>query len=344
MFKLFWNVINEFYNEDLCDVQYLYSIEKKDSEYQIRKTFDWTIIKMIDEDTMIKLHTIYIQNKMKDERDFFELEIKWVKCIILRFKWHLNWYVVLPDDEDIDDSSIDVHWWITFRWTLKELETTPSFMPCMIPITAKLIWFDTAHAGDAFIHEVNWMNMFEYTLKNWEYRDYQFVYNELVKLVNQLPKEMLTTDWQRYFKNFVQEVKDFSNLSEVEFFMKYCLSWEEEHDIKKEYESYSKYEMQEDELSYEEWLEEVYYEDNQDTIIERVREYREPWLDFIEYKDSNSDNSIYEITLARWWPNVYLTINTRWQSVLYEFIWWWERLSEDLSYLYDEIISYFNIY
>lgn len=338
MFKLFWNIINEFYNEDLCDVQYLYSIEKKDSEYQIRKTFDWTVVKMIDEDTMIKLHTIYIQNKMKDERDFYELEIKWVQCFIYRFNWHLNWYIELSEDDyfKIDTTSIDVHWWITFEWNIKDLNL-PAWN---YRIDSKAIWFDTAHAWDAFLHE--W---FDYTLVNWKYRDYQFVYSELVRLVNQLPKEMLTTDWQRYLKSFIKEVKDFANLSEWDFFMNYCLSWEEEHDIKKQYESYSKYEMQEDELDYEDWLCEVYYEENQDSIEERVREYTEPWLDFIEYKDTNpnSDNSIYEITLARWWPNVYLTINTRWQSVLYEFIWWWERLSEDLSYLYDEIISYFNI-
>lgn len=342
MFKIQWKYINEVLNMKYYWDNTLYEISKNDDEdkdmfeYQIE--LNWIQYDSIREDIMIKLHTIYIKNKMKDERDFYQWEIKWINYFIYRIYWHLNWYIELSEEQyyQIDTSTIDVHWWITFEWDIKDLNL-PAWN---YRINSKAIWFYTAHAWDAFLFE--W---FEYTLVNWEYRDYQFVYNELVKLVNQLPKEILTTDWQRYLKNFIQEVKDFENLSELDFFMKYCLSWEEEHDIKKEYETYSKYEMQEDELDYEDWLCEVYYEENQDSINERVREYTDPLLDFIKYEDTNpnSYNSIYEITLACWWPNIYLTINTRWSSVLYEFIWWWERLSEDLSYLYDEIISYYNI-
>ena len=342
MFKIQWKYINEVLDMEYYWDNTLYEISKNDDEdkdmfeYQIK--LKWVQFDAISKDIMIKLHTIYIKNKMKDERDFYEWEIKWINYFIYRIYWHLNGYIELSDDQynKIDTSTLDVHWWITFKWDIKDLNL-PAWN---YRIDSIAIWFDTAHAWDAFLYE--W---FEYTLNNWEYRDYQFVYNELVKLVKQLPKEMLETDWQRYLKNFIKEVEDFENLSEWDFFMKYCLSWEEEHDIKKEYDSYYKYEMQEDELDYEDWLCEVYYEENQDSISERVREYTEPWLDFIQYKDTypNSDNSIYEITLGCWWPNIYLTINTRWSSVLYEFIWWWERLSEDLSYLYDEIISYFNI-
>ena len=146
-------------------------------------------------------------------------------------------------------------------------------------------------------------------------------------------------DSQRYLESFIQEIKDYKELSTVQFYIKYCLSWNELKDIDNEYKKYLEY----NDTEYDEWLENIYYYEYQTEIDDRIYEYRINYLDFIEYKSSLHDRKIFELTLAFWWPNIYLNISTRWNKVIYEFYWWWEIIKEDLSYLYDYIISYFSI-
>ena len=287
---------------------------------------------------------------MKTEKDLYELNINWFDCIIYRFKWHLNWYVSLLKEwyDDLDTNELEVHWWITYEWNLKDLMIqwlTKDYWD------NKFIWFDTAHAWDAFLYP--W---FEYMLLSWTYRDYNYVYNELKELTNQLTNQLNNklklTEWQRHLEWFIKEIKDYSELSTMQFYMKYCFSWNEDEVMQKQYKDYLLLEQAEDTdvddiLSYEEWLDEVYYEENQDDIQQSVDEYKEP-LEVKSYKSDN-DYSIHEITLTCGWPNIYVTINTRWDRYTYEFHWGSEHIEENLSYLSDEIDNYFinlidNIY
>ena len=162
--------------------------------------------------------------------------------------------------------------------------------------------------------------------------------------------EQNKNDWQRYLESFIQEVKDFKEMSEIEFFMEYCVwtFWCELEDIKKEYSNYLSLQKEneedlEDILNYEEWLEKVYYEENEEKINERIYEYRSWYLECIYYESKDNNYSIYEITLACGWPNIYLTLWSRWDDAIYDFNWWWERLREDLSYIYDDIFDYLNL-
>lgn len=162
--------------------------------------------------------------------------------------------------------------------------------------------------------------------------------------------EQNKTDWQRYLESFIKEVKDFKKMSEIEFFMEYCVwtFWSELEDIKKEYSNYISLQKEneedlEDILNYEEWLEEVYYKENYDQINDRISEYRSWYIECIYYESKDNNYSIYEITLACWWPNIYLTLSSRWNDAKYEFIWWWERLTENLSYMYDDIFDYIDL-
>ena len=164
--------------------------------------------------------------------------------------------------------------------------------------------------------------------------------------------ETKQTEWERYLESFIQEVTDYKELEAIQFYMKYCVWtwWTEQEDIKEQHTNYLLWEQAwdtdvEDILSYEEWLEEVYYEENQDDIEERIREYREPNLDCIVYKEASwyNDYKIYEVTLACWWPNIYVNLSSRWNNATYEFIWWSEHIEENLSYMYDEIFNYLNL-
>ncbi len=161
--------------------------------------------------------------------------------------------------------------------------------------------------------------------------------------------EQNKTDWQRYLESFIKEVKDFKKMSEIEFFMEYCVwtFWSKLEDIKKEYSNYISLQKENEEyleeLDYEEWLEEVYYKENEDQIYESVLSYRSNFVDFVYYESETSDYKIYELTLAYWWPNIYLTLSSRWNNAKYEFIWWWERLTENLSYMYEDIWDYLGL-
>lgn len=154
-------------------------------------------------------------------------------------------------------------------------------------------------------------------------------------------------EWQRYLVSFIKEVKDFKEMSEIDFFMEYCVwkFWSELEDIKKEYSNYLSLqkENEEDILNYEEWLEEVYHKENEDQIHDRVYEYRTSYLECVFYNSQDNDYQIYELTLTCWWPNIYLTLCSRWNNARYEFNWAWERLDKDLSYMYHDIYDYLEL-
>jgi hypothetical protein len=123
-----------------------------------------------------------IKEKMKWEKDLYELNINWFDCIIMRMRWHLNWYVhidfLLLEEQKIE---LDVHWGITFSWDIGRLS---------IPLLTKeypnkIIWFDTAHAWDAFL-DTSLPESYQHIW--WEYRDYEYIECELEELTLQLTK------------------------------------------------------------------------------------------------------------------------------------------------------------
>ena len=150
-------------------------------------------------------------------------------------------------------------------------------------------------------------------------------------------------DSKRYLNSFIEEVKDYTKLSNTDFYIKHVVWISENNEIQEQYNNYkiSYEDNEEDLLEYNEWLEEVFYKENEDDIDEAISEYKDP-LEVQIYKTEDSWYSIYEITLTWWWPNIYLTLNNRWDKATYEFYWWSDILKEDLSYLYDELESYFS--
>lgn len=58
---------------------------------------------------------------------------------------------------------------------------------------------------------------------------------------------------------------------------------------------------------------------------------------------SNEHYSYFEICLGYGWPNVYLNVNTRWESAEYVITWWGESFSKDLSYLFHIIEEVYNL-
>lgn len=149
---------------------------------------------------------------------------------------------------------------------------------------------------------------------------------------------------QKRIKNFIQKITDYDILTVAEFYLKYCLTENEIIDLKELYEK-SKLEMSQDEWipDFITWLKEFYYEENTDIIEDCVNDFRNnDYIELREYKDINWNNSIYEIWLSIWWPNIYLTINTRWESVQYEY-YWEKNHTKNLDYKYNQILQYFNI-
>ena len=342
-FKIKWEHLNNVLDSNIYISDQIYTICKNNNEdndiFPYTITYNINQYDVITKETMVNLHRLSIEDIMKEEKDLYELNINWFDCIIWRSRWHLNWYVSLIKEwyYDLDIIDLNVHWWITYQWDIHIIWLNKNYYD------RKFIWFDTAHAWDAFLEE--W---FDYTLETWTYKKYDYVYNQLEELTNQIKNKswLKKTDWQRYLEAFINKVKDYKNLSIIEFYIKYCLSLKDLDSIKELYEQYAKCKSQlEDDLSYDDWLEEVYYEENKDNIDTIVYEYRDPNLDCILYKDQNTsrDYRIYEVTLAVWWHNIFVTLSSRWNNVKYEFIWWWEKIEENLSYMYDDIFNYLNL-
>ena len=127
---------------------------------------------------------------------------------------------------------------------------------------------------------------------------------------------------QRYYNSFIQELEDYNDLEAIDFYEKYINSkWEE--DCIKEWNE-TNVEMQN--IRYPEWYEEFKQEwinDNldDDKLDDLIKEYFEP-LDIATYtNDNDSEDKIYVIQLTWWWPNIDITINTKWWTWEYEFYW-----------------------
>ena len=58
---------------------------------------------------------------------------------------------------------------------------------------------------------------------------------------------------------------------------------------------------------------------------------------------SNEHYSYFEICLGCGWPNIYLNVNTRWESAEYMVAWWGEIVTKDLSYLFYSIEEIYNL-
>jgi len=117
----------------------------------------------------------------------------------------------------------------------------------------------------------------------------------------------MNTELMQYAQTFEQEVWAFKNLSQREFITQF--------------------------------IDERYSWDSDDEYT-FISEYFDP-LEIQHYK--NDDFSYFEICLGCGWPNVYLNINTRWESVEYFIAWWGETHSLNLSYLYSTICDIYAL-
>lgn len=127
-----------------------------------------------------------IKEIVSKEKDLYEFEYKWFDCIIKRFHWHLNWYLIIPDkfiSSDIEDK-LEVHWWITYTGTIERIFSTDLTKDYS---DKYIIWFDTAHAWDNFIDDTlpeEFKDMFIH--ERWTYKDYNYVKAEVESLAEQL--------------------------------------------------------------------------------------------------------------------------------------------------------------
>ena len=112
---------------------------------------------------------------------------------------------------------------------------------------------------------------------------------------------IMNTELMQCAQTFEQEVLAYKNLSQNEFIKQFIDNW---------------------------------YGWDSDDAYELISEYFDP-LEIPHYK--NNDISYFEICLGYGWPNVYLNVNTRWESVEYVICWWGDTYSIDLNYLYQGI-------
>ena len=139
-----------------------------------------------------------IEKITSKEPDISIFEHCWLLCVVYRCRWHLNWYVCLPEWHELRDMDysyyledhkwhpdlekmkrinwITVHRWLTFAWTLER------FLRLQWNDITFAFWFDTAHSGDAYVQE--WIDR-EFGM-DWEYRDINYVTEQTKKLAEQL--------------------------------------------------------------------------------------------------------------------------------------------------------------
>lgn len=139
-------------------------------------------------------------------------------------------------------------------------------------------------------------------------------------------------DSERYYKSFIQELEDYDDLSKIDFYEKYIESKWEEQCIKE----WNETDVDMQNIRYPEWYEEFkeeWIDDNldEDKLNDIIKEYFNP-LDITTYtNDNDSEDKIYVIQLTCWWPNVDLTINTKWWTWDYEFYWWLDQIKRTLD-------------
>lgn len=124
---------------------------------------------------------------MEQEWDMYEFNHVWLQCIIIRYRWHWNWYVLIDNTHkyfwatfnDTSFYNIDVHWWVTYSWTVDNLNTSGKYK------WLYAIWFDTAHAWDAFV-DTPLPEEHQDIFLRWEYRDKEFAIEQTKLLAEQL--------------------------------------------------------------------------------------------------------------------------------------------------------------
>ncbi len=148
------------------------------------------------------------------------------------------------------------------------------------------------------------------------------------------------TDLEKMFEWYKQELKDFNELTNLEFLLKYEYNFKDE--IIKDYKVYMKDNEDEDPsdlLAYDEWIEE-YQKEVSDELIDKVMEYFTSY-DIEEYK--SKDNYIIDLLLALGGPNIYLRVESKWNKVTWKWYWGWEEIKEDLSQFYYTIETLYNL-
>ena len=146
------------------------------------------------------------------------------------------------------------------------------------------------------------------------------------------------SDLKRYFNSYVKELEDYRDLSKNEFYLKhldYSL-WKKISDLFKE----------QTEVLIEEEFTDLYILENvwdEEWVDQLIKEYFDP-LEIIRYKTGDNEYQYIEITLTCWWPNIYLNINTRWNSYEYEWHWGGEHIKENISYLSDTIDELYYVW
>jgi len=152
---------------------------------------------------------------------------------------------------------------------------------------------------------------------------------------------------ERMYDNFIEELSDYEKLTRVDFIIKYC-STDTEEEIDKQYKQYKDYvESYDDDLEdmYDkwEWTNEIYAEENSDSLQDIIYEYfTDYWRDeyvHTEYKDQK----IIDLNLAWWWPHIDLHIETKYESIEWQWSWWWHTFKEECTEYYDTICTLYNI-
>lgn len=121
---------------------------------------------------------------MEQEWDMYEFNYEWLQCIIVRYIWHWNWYVMVEYNKYFNSTywtfeDVDVHWWVTFTWTTDILNLPDKYK------SLYAIWFDTAHAWDAFV-DTRLPEEHQDIFLKWEYRDKEFAIEQTKLLAEQL--------------------------------------------------------------------------------------------------------------------------------------------------------------
>jgi len=143
---------------------------------------------------------------------------------------------------------------------------------------------------------------------------------------------------KQLFNSYLQEVKDYKNLDSFYFLLKYDMDLED--NMNKDYELYKSDNEWEEILDKDEWIEEVYKEENWDELYEKYSTFFTHYgIDKYEWEYDN----IYDICIAWWWPDINIRVEEKTETVIYKLNWASDKVIEDISYLYDTICDIYNL-
>jgi len=117
----------------------------------------------------------------------------------------------------------------------------------------------------------------------------------------------MNTELRQYAQAFEQEILAYRDLSPSEFIKQFMNDWN-------------------------------YWNNDERRAV--ISEYFDP-LEVQHY--SNYAFSYFEICLGCGWPNIYLNVNTRWESIEYVICWWGDSYSINLNYLYQAICDIYAL-